>query len=193
MNRRLVVVAGYAGSGKTEFAKGLALRTGWALLDKDTLTRALVEVAARMCCGDPHDRHTETYLSRVRPVEYSCLMSTAWEVIDYGCSAIVAAPFLAEVASAMWMADLLWRCELQDIDLKVVWVHADLTSMRERLSRRGAERDSWKLRCWDTYAAGVDLALRPAGAHLLIENTLDNVATLADQADAFGVRLTEGS
>ena len=72
----LVVVAGHAGSGKTELAKILACRTRWALLDKDTLTRPLVEAHAALLCGDPDDRHTATYLQTIRPLEYRILLDT---------------------------------------------------------------------------------------------------------------------
>lgn len=184
-----MLVAGYAGSGKTEFAKHLAPRTGWALLDKDTLTRPLVELAASTHCGDPHDRHTDAYLTQVRPFEYACLLATAWEVLDYGCSVIATGPFLSEVVSEEWTSDLAWRCKLEDIVLVVAWVHADLTLMRERLMRRGAKRDGWKLRNWDAYAAEVNTALRPAIDHVVIDNTGGALVSLADQADLLIQRL----
>src|SRR5262245_12697785 len=42
---RAVYVGGYAGSGKTETGRVLARQTGWAMLDKDTLTRSVVDTA----------------------------------------------------------------------------------------------------------------------------------------------------
>jgi dephospho-CoA kinase len=42
----MVVVAGYPGSGKTECGKFISSKTGWPLLDKDTLTRPLVDNGA---------------------------------------------------------------------------------------------------------------------------------------------------
>lgn len=36
--RHVVIVAGHSGSGKTEYSRMLSRRTGWPLLDKDTIT-----------------------------------------------------------------------------------------------------------------------------------------------------------
>jgi hypothetical protein len=38
----LLVIGGYAGSGKTELGRLLATMTGWPLLDKDILTHGLI-------------------------------------------------------------------------------------------------------------------------------------------------------
>lgn len=92
----LVLVAGFAGSGKTEFAKFLNSVTGWALLDKDVLTRPLVETMLTTLNGDPNDRHSEIYRTQVRPVEYRCLANATFANIDNRTSTIVTAPFLAE-------------------------------------------------------------------------------------------------
>ncbi len=46
----------FAGSGKTEFAKFLSFVTGWALLDKDVITRPLVESMLTALNGYPNDR-----------------------------------------------------------------------------------------------------------------------------------------
>ncbi len=62
----LVMVGGYAGSGKTEFARFLGDISGWAILDKDSLTRRLAERLLVSLGGDPHDRHSELYLKEIR-------------------------------------------------------------------------------------------------------------------------------
>jgi hypothetical protein len=93
----LALVAGFAGSGKTEFSAFLSSITGWALLDKDVLTRPLVESMLAALGGDPNDRHSRLYLSQVRPVEYRCLSNATFANIENGISTVVTAPFLAEV------------------------------------------------------------------------------------------------
>ena len=71
----LVLVGGFAGSGKTEFGQLLAAVTGWALLDKDALTRPLTESLLLALGADPNDRQTDLYKQRVRPLEYRCLQT----------------------------------------------------------------------------------------------------------------------
>jgi hypothetical protein len=75
----LALVAGYAGSGKSEAGKLLAAATGWAMLDKDTLSRPMTERLLQALGGDPDDRHSPTYLEHARPLEYACLMKAVWE------------------------------------------------------------------------------------------------------------------
>ena len=95
--KNVVIVAGHAGSGKTEFSKQMAVRTGWPLLDKDTLTRPLVESLAAQLVGDPHDRQSAAYLEMIRPLEYQSLLETMWEVLGFGAGGVVVtAPFVEE-------------------------------------------------------------------------------------------------
>lgn len=54
----LALVAGYAGSGKSEAGKLLAAATGWAMLDKDTISRPMTERLLLALGGDPDDRHS---------------------------------------------------------------------------------------------------------------------------------------
>ncbi|MFE9427768.1 hypothetical protein ACFYNO_32955 [Kitasatospora sp. NPDC006697] len=63
----LVLVGGYAGTGKTELARFLSELTGWPLLDKDPLSRALVEALLVELGSEPNDRQSELYRTRVRP------------------------------------------------------------------------------------------------------------------------------
>ncbi|GAA4240241.1 hypothetical protein GCM10022254_64190 [Actinomadura meridiana] len=91
-NPVLVLVGGYAGSGKTEFARFLSDLSGWALLDKDTLTRRMTERLSISLGADLHDRHTTTYRTEVRPHEYRSLMNAAYGNLDCGPVAPCRAP-----------------------------------------------------------------------------------------------------
>ncbi|WP_231618906.1 AAA family ATPase [Nonomuraea sp. SBT364] len=177
----LTLVGGYAGSGKTEFSRFLSDITGWAFLDKDSLTRAMVERLLVSLGGDPHDRHTELYLREVRPLEYRCLMETAFDNLKVGTSAILSAPFIAELADPDWVSRLTNRCAAKGIDVAVVWVRCDVESMREYIEFRGAPRDAWKLQNWKEYAAGLDTDAAPPTAHATVDNRLGAAISLADQ------------
>ncbi|MBR7827804.1 AAA family ATPase [Actinospica sp. MGRD01-02] len=185
----LVLVAGFAGSGKTEFARFLSAITSWALLDKDVLTRPLVESMLTSMGGDPNDRHTELYRTEVRPVEYRCLINATFANIDNGVSTVVTAPFLAEVADIHWLRWLLHRCAESDVHLEVVWVGADTDTMHTYIHRRDAARDSWKLNRWDEYLGSIDLALRPQIPHFYVDNSLNAAVKLADEACAVSERI----
>lgn len=177
----LVLVGGYAGSGKTEFARFLGDVSGWAFLDKDSITRRLTERLLTSMDGDPHDRHTDLYLNEVRPLEYKCLMDTANDNIDCGISTILAAPFISELNDGAWLSRLTNRCKAKGVDVAVIWVRCDVDSMREYIEFRDAPRDAWKLANWDEYASGINTQTSPPGVHLTVDNRLGAAISIADQ------------
>lgn len=178
----LVLVAGFAGSGKTEFAKFLSAVTGWALLDKDVLTRPLVESTLTALNSDPNDRHSEIYRLRVRPIEYRCLSNAMFANIENGVSTVVTAPFIAEVVDPQWLRRLVHRCTRAEAHLEIVWVGADPETMHTYLQRRDAARDTWKLNHWDEYLTQVNVAMRPEIPHFYVNNSLNSAVGLLDEA-----------
>ncbi|MFJ4633593.1 AAA family ATPase [Streptomyces sp. NPDC088847] len=178
----VVLIGGFAGSGKTEFARFLTQLTGWPLIDKDPLTRPLVEPLLTALGAQPHDRHSEIYREMVRPAEYTALMQVVYSNVACGISSVVTAPFIAELTNEEWMQRLINKCAAQGVDVAPIWVRCDVESMHEYISARGAARDAWKLERWDEYLKTVDLELRPAIPHLVVDNRLGSAISLADQA-----------
>lgn len=178
----LVVVGGFAGCGKTEFGRFLSGVTGWTHLDKDVLTRPLVESLLASLDADPNDRHTELYLRQVRPVEYRCLLSATFNNLDNGVSTILTAPFLQEMPDFSWLQRLRSRCIRREVDVAVIWVDADVEAMYTYLQARDAARDTWKLNHWDDYLASIDLNLRPSCPHFVVDNRQNAALDLGDQA-----------
>ncbi|WP_189111019.1 AAA family ATPase [Streptomyces camponoticapitis] len=189
----LALVAGYAGSGKSEAGKLLAAATGWAMLDKDTISRPMTERLLQALGGDPDDRHSPTYLEHARPLEYACLMKAAWENLECGTSVVAVAPFLMESADAEWASRLARRCGRAGAQLETVWVHSDLESMRDRLISRNASRDTWKLTHWPTYTSGIDTGRRPVMSHHVIDNRVGTSRPLAEQVESIAQRMRENS
>jgi predicted kinase len=185
----LTLVGGYAGSGKTEFGRFLSTVTGWALLDKDSLTRPITESLLVALGGDPNDRQTQLYRERVRPLEYNCLIGAAFDNLDCGVPTVLAAPFLSEISDAAWLQRLLNRCAAQDVEAAVVWVDCDIGSMHEYLAGRGAARDTWKLSSWEEYTASLDLSLRPPCDHFTVDNRLNAAVSLGEQARRVASRI----
>jgi DNA-binding transcriptional regulator YhcF (GntR family) len=167
----VILIGGYAGSGKTELGRILARETGWPLLDKDTLTRPVVEVALEILGCSPHDRESATYLDVIRPREYEALMSAMTENVRCGTSAIVTAPFIRELGDKAWIDRTIASCEAMNAALSIVWVHCDADTMHTYVRHRGAARDSAKLENWDAYLRTIDLEFRPPVPHALIDNS----------------------
>jgi DNA-binding transcriptional regulator YhcF (GntR family) len=179
----VVLIGGYAGSGKTELGRILARETGWPMLDKDTLTRPVVEAALEVLGCSPHDRDSETYLNVIRPREYESLMSAMTENVQCGTSAIVTAPFIRELHDTAWINRTVAACQDMKAALSVAWVYCDAATMHTYVRHRGAARDAVKLENWDAYLDTVDLNFRPPVPHTLIDNSASGVP-LQEQARA---------
>lgn len=178
----VIMVGGFAGSGKSEFAKFLGSLTGWPILDKDSITRPLVDQLLVALGGEPNDRHSDLYKEKVRPLEYRCLMEAAWDNLNCGTSTILDAPFIAEFSDRSWMQRFYNRCQAKRVTVSSIWVTCDADSMRENLEFRAAARDTWKLESWDEYLKTLNLELRPQGPHFVVDNRLGAAIALADKA-----------
>lgn len=185
----LTLVGGFAGSGKSEFARFLSAVTGWTILDKDTLTRALAEQLLIAHGGDANDRQSPLYLEQVRPYEYRCLIDSGIENLKSGVSTVLTAPFLKEFSDPNWLLRFQNRCKMFNAVFSVVWVKVDTDSMFDYVSYRGAARDSWKLTHWPEYLASIDTEYRPDFPHYLVDNSLNAAVALADQARDIATRM----
>lgn len=167
----VILIGGYAGSGKTELGRILARETGWPMLDKDTLTRPVVEAALEVIGRSPHDRESRIYLSIIRPREYEALASAMVENVQCGTSAIVTAPFIRELRDTAWIERVKATCQSMNATLNIVWVHCDVTTMHTYVRHRGAARDAAKLEDWKAYLDTIDLDFRPPVPHTVIDNS----------------------
>lgn len=188
----VVFVGGYAGSGKTELGRILARETGWALLDKDTMTRPVVEAALESVGLSPHDRESDFYLSSVRPREYESLINAMTENLQCGTGSVVTAPFIREFADSAWVDRIQATCTDFGAAATFVWLYCDAETMHTYVRHRGAARDAAKLADWPGYIAEIDLDLRPPIPHVVVDNSASS-RPLQDQARALieQVRATE--
>ncbi|MFQ6331341.1 GntR family transcriptional regulator [Nocardia sp. CWNU-33] len=178
---RIVYVGGYAGSGKSEFARTLARATNWAILDKDTIARPLIEPALEDLGQSVNDRESDIYLERIRPREYEALEGAVNDNVEVGTSVIATAPYIREFTDRAWLDRVIARGETFRADSTFVWVRCSLDTMLMYLRRRGAGRDNAKLADWDRYSAGLNLEFRPEVEHVVIDNDPDS-APLRTQA-----------
>jgi hypothetical protein len=140
------------------------------VLDKDTITRPLVEAALEALGESPHDRESDAYLTRIRPLEYEALDAAATENVECGNSAIVTAPFIREFTDPAWLSRMQARYTAMNAMTTLVWMYCDVPTMHTYLRRRGAARDNAKLGDWPTYVNTLDIGFRPTVPHVVIDN-----------------------
>lgn len=190
---QIVLIGGYAGSGKTELGRMIVRETGWGMFDKDSTTRAVVEAALEALGQQPSDREGATYLDIIRPAEYEALMDAMAENVACGASVVVTAPFLRELSNPGWLSQVKSRCDDLRATLNVVWVTCDAESMRGYLKHRDARRDDWKLANWDSYLASIDLDFRPDYPHVVVDNSRGYSRTLREQVKELVSNITGAS
>ncbi|MBB4917432.1 AAA family ATPase [Streptosporangium saharense] len=173
-NPHVIIIGGYAGSGKTELGRILARETGWSMLDKDTITRPVVEAALEILDLSPNDRESEDYLTKIRPREYEALMAAVEENLACGNSVIATAPFIREFNDAAWLARTEASFASKNAAISLVWVYCDPNTMHTYIRHRGAARDAAKLGNWSGYLSGIDVAFRPAVPHSVIDNSVSS-------------------
>ncbi|GAA3618387.1 hypothetical protein GCM10022223_38930 [Kineosporia mesophila] len=180
---QVLMVGGFPGSGKTELARVLARLTGWPMLDKDTLTRPVVEAALEILEHSPHDRESSEYQQLIRPREYEATEATYLENIECGNSAIVAAPFIREFRDKAWVDRATASIATRGGQTTFLWVYCDPETMHRYMRQRGAARDATKLADWPAYLESIDLDMRPQGPFELIDNSASS-SPLQVQASA---------
>ncbi|MGC5053577.1 GntR family transcriptional regulator [Micromonospora sp. DT48] len=174
-NPHVLMIGGYAGSGKTELGRILTRETGWPMLDKDTLTRPIVEAALEVMGLSPNDRESDGYLKLMRPREYESLVAATIENVSCGNSAIVTAPFVAEFKDPAWLERMQASLAEMKAVTTFVWVYCDASTMHTYIRHRGAARDAAKLANWSEYLSRIDLDFRPGIPHALVDNCASGV------------------
>lgn len=152
----LIFVGGYAGSGKTHIADALSeslISKGvpTVILDKDTVCRPLLEAGLKLLSNNPDDRESDLYLNHLRPLEYECLMNSAFNNAAMGVNAVLSAPFIQEFRDKDWLETLQEQASILEISTAFLWINCEKDVAKARIIKRGAKRDVWKLENWDTY------------------------------------------
>jgi predicted kinase len=150
----LRIVIGTAGSGKSTIAQRLARQHGAAYLDKDAMSARFVEAALVSAGYDPGDREANPfYRDNILPLEYDSLLDVAGANLRLGCPVVVDAPFSPYLSDPTFITEAAKRFDWPPIDVEVIRVSVSPQTLRDRLSKRGLERDRVKLAHWNDYWA----------------------------------------
>ena len=153
------------------------------MLDKDSLTRPILEGALETLGLSPNDRESEQYMTLLRPLEYQCLMAAVRENIDCGNSVIATAPFISEFRDPSWVDPTVATFAGAGAKTTLVWVYCDVETMHTNLRHRGAARDAAKLADWKTYLKTIDVDRKPAVPHVLVDNSASSRPLQAQAAE----------
>lgn len=144
----LIVFSGQPGTGKTTVARKLAMDTGIAYLDYDTLVQPFLRgIEKEYGLGESR---LEFY-RKWRQQSYGTLVAAMRENISLNCPLIVSAPFSAEMMDPSFFSSL----REEDLGTRVISFHMvpDDAVHLEMLQRRSSYRDEEILENWEGYLA----------------------------------------
>ncbi|WP_282779148.1 MULTISPECIES: AAA family ATPase [unclassified Nocardia] len=155
----VTVICGFPASGKSTAAKYLAAIIDAVIIDKDSFAPDLEESVMTELTGNPHDKDSATYMRVVNPHIYAAFVHQAL-MVGHRVPVVVDAPFLGHVQTAAARGlslseQITSSTSLPAPPVRTVWVSAHPLQIRERMTHRGAHRDSGKLANWDDYRANV--------------------------------------
>jgi predicted kinase len=155
--QKCIFIAGFAGSGKTMISKDLVKELHYVYIDKDTVSRASTEYALSILGGYEGDRESVLYTRKIRHIEYETALDTVAENLKLGNNVIVSAPFISQINAQDWLKEIKLKYMLnENIQFYVVWVISSREVERDRIIRRGAIRDKWKLENWLEYCKSIE-------------------------------------
>jgi len=163
------IVCGSPGAGKTTYAKRLASMHSAALLDIDTATERLIRLALREAGHDPDDRDSDYFKRTYREPIYETLFDIAHENLAFQ-DAVVVGPFTKELRDPDWPARL---SQTLGGPVEVHYVTCPPEIRKERLAKRGDDRDLAKLRDWENYIQYYEESL-PVFEHVLIDGKIND-------------------
>lgn len=145
---KCLIVAGFAGVGKTYLGSILAKELGYFYIDKDTVSTLFTEKMLKDKGYLEGDRESE-YYREINKIEYQTIVDIAEENIRLGNKVIISAPFINQLYEYSWL-DRKFNY-LREDELRLVWIKMSEEDERLSLIRRGLERDAWKLENWEEY------------------------------------------
>lgn len=152
MRRKLILVGGLPGSGKTYIGTKLAKSTDISsYIDKDTLSCLFTEKILVLSGSCSDDRESSCYLNNARDLEYKAMIDMAFENLKLGKSVICSAPFIKEFSDKDWLKNLAIKADDLNVDVEKIWVVTSHDKMKDRIILRGESRDNWKISNWDEY------------------------------------------
>lgn len=158
MIKKLVLIGGVPGSGKTHVGKTIAQQTSAVYLDKDTVSQLFTEQLLVALGSNKDDRESEVYIHKVRPIEYETLMALALENISQASNHVIcSAPFLYQYSSPKWLNKLSAQLKEMGAELILVWLSVDVATAKIRLTQRNTPRDAWKLANWHEYSINMQV------------------------------------
>lgn len=165
--KKLIIICGSPASGKSSYARKLAAAGNSMLLDIDTCTEPIIQVALSETNRDANDRDSNYFKQTYRTTIYETLFAIAKENIA-NIDVIIVGPFSNEIKDPKWREKLIERFRT---DIEIHYIHCDPHIRKDRMLTRANLRDQSKLVDWDKYLKYYGEEKPPSFEHIFVNNS----------------------
>jgi adenylate kinase family enzyme len=146
----LIIVSGFAGCGKTTFARALSCKMQIPFIDYDTATEPFIRAILKRDKSSNFSKYAMVF----RETAYKILLDIAFENISCGIDIIIAGPFSKESEDSDFFKRVQNLYGNFFISI-VVEIIVPEKILKNRIFERGSDRDLQKIENWDEYIAEI--------------------------------------
>ena len=155
--KKLIIICGFAGAGKTTLGKALAQKLGYAFVDKDTISEGFTEYILSKSCQTKNSRESVLYKTELNRIEYVSTLKVCKDIMEPGLNVVGALPLASQIENyEKWKLLTVIAGLPFDTEIKFVWIKHDSNREKKNLTDRQSVRDIYKLSNWDEYIASID-------------------------------------
>ena len=125
--KRLIIVAGISCQGKTQIAKELAKKLGYAYVNKDSICKEFTDYVMKKNTTSAKEKQSYIYRSEVNRIEYISTLKVCKDIIDGGVNVVAEMPLASQIENYEKFKLLSVIAGLSfDTETKFVWVKNEI-------------------------------------------------------------------
>jgi 2-phosphoglycerate kinase len=151
--KKIIIITGFPGVGKTTVGKGVAKSINASLLDKDTVSDKFTNLITKYVTKE-NDKESLFYKTVIRDLEYTVTMDIALEQIEFLDCIVIVGPFTKELKKeSVFFETYIKKTKDKNINVNFYFFNiiCDQDENKIRIENRGLPEDKIKILDWDKY------------------------------------------
>ena len=163
--KKLIVVCGSPAAGKSSYAKKIAPDMSAIIVDIDSCTEQIIQIALSESGRDPNDRDSPYFKEKYREAVYNTLFAIAKDNLTHS-NVIIIGPFTKEIRDPDWPNLIAQRL---GVTPEVYYLVCNPQTRKARMTDRANARDKSKLANWEDYLLYYGEEKPPAFKHFIVD------------------------
>lgn len=152
--KKIIIITGFPGVGKTTIGKEVAKSIKGAFLDKDTISDKFTNLTTKHVTFE-HDKESDFYKNEIRDLEYEVTMDIAIEQIEFLDNIIIVGPFTKELKiGSSFFENYEKKLNEKKINFKFYFINIVCSELenKKRIKNRDLPEDRLKINDWTNYS-----------------------------------------